>query len=212
MRQGRSAVLGGLMALIVAGPVAARSAQGLTFAGDQAYVAAVRIVQHDDHAPPTFVDGLRAAVLAEASLYGSTGQPIVLTIDLDKVHLKNPVMAMVMGDNNVAAGHLAVADQASGQALGSFKIRVDAERHRGVSIAMMVIGAVDPTGYVDIATQVGAAASATANRSGEEIAMSANFAEEALRQTFGDGRAKAAHAAKRTPTAAAAVDPNALAH
>ena len=202
MRQGRSTVLGALMLLIVAEPAVARSAHGLTFIGEQAYVAAVQIVQHDDHAPPTFADGLRAAVLAEASLYGSTGQPITLTIDIDKVHLKNPVKALVMGDNNVAAGHLAVADQASGQALGSFQIRVDAERHRGVSIAMMVIGAVDPTGYVDIATQVGGAAAATANRSGEEIAMSANFAEEALRQTFGDARAKAAHAVKQQPAAA----------
>jgi hypothetical protein len=211
MRQGRLAVLGGVIALIIVSPAAARPAHGLTFTGDQAYVAAVQIVQHDNHAPLAFADGLRAAVLAEASLYGSAGQPIVLTIDLDKVHLKNPVKAMVMGDNNVAAGHLAVADQASGQSLGTFAIRVDAERHRGASIALFVIGVVDPTGYVDIATQVGGAAAATANRSGEEIAMSANFAEEALRQTFGDARAKAAHAAK-SATPPPAADPNAPAH
>lgn len=58
---------------------------------------------------------------------------------------------------------------------------------------MAVVGALDPTGYVDIATTIGGAGSALANRSGAEIAMSANFAEETLRQSFGDARSKVVH-------------------
>jgi hypothetical protein len=195
-RQGGYLLLASLMLTLNAGPAAARSAHGLTFTGDQAYVAAVEIAQHDAGAPPAFADGLRAAMLAEAALYGSTGQPIVLNVDLDKVHLKNPVASMLIGDNNITAGHVAVVDQASGQPLGDFKIRVDAERHRGASIALAVVGALDPTGYVDIATTVGGAGAALANRPAAEVAMSVNFAEESLRQTFGDDRSKAAHAKK----------------
>ena len=192
----RSLILAGLVWALSASAVAARPAHGLTSASEPAYVAAVEIVQHDDHAPPAFAEGLRAAVLAEAALYGAAGLPIVLRIDLDKVHLKNPLQAMIIGDNDLTAGHVSVIDQATGQPVGTFAVRVDAERHRGAAIAMAVVGMIDPTGYVDVATTVGGAASAAGNRSGAEVAMSANFAEETLRQTFGDARAKAVHPKK----------------
>ena len=194
-----SLILAGIIGSLAADSALARAAHGLTFAGDSPYVAAVEVVQHDKGAPPAFVDGLRAAILAEAALYGSTGQAITLTIDVDKVHFKNPMKSMLMGDNNQTAGHVAVADQASGQALGTFPVKVDAERHRGGSVALFLIGAVDPTGYADVALMAASAGAAGGNRSGEERAMDANFAAEALRQTFGDAKAKAAHAAKRPP-------------
>jgi hypothetical protein len=193
MRHRACLLVAALVLTVDVAAAAARPARGLAFAGEEAHVAAVEIVQHDTGAPPAFAEGLRSAMLAEAGLYGAAGQPVVLKVDLDRVRLKNPVKSMLIGDNSITAGHVAVVDQASGQTLGSFAVRVDAERHRGASIAMAVVGAIDPTGYVDIATTVGGAGAAVANRSGAEIAMSANFAEEALRQTFGDARAKAAH-------------------
>ncbi len=193
-RQGSCVLLAALTLNV--GAAAARPAQGLTFGGQQAYVAAVEIVQHDAGAPPAFADGLRSAMFAEAALYGAVGQPIVLNVDLNKVHLKNPVKSMLIGDNNVTAGHVVVVDQATGKPLGTFAVRVDAERHRGASIVMAVVGVLDPTGYVDMATTVGGAGAAVANRSGTEIAMSANFAEETLRQTFGAARSKAVHLKK----------------
>ena len=194
-----SLILAGVIGLLAAGTADARAARGLTFAGDSPYIAAVEVVQHDKGAPPAFADGLRAAVLAEAALYGTTGQAMTLTIDIDKAHLKNPMKAMLIGDNNQTAGHVAVADQASGQAVGKFPVKVDAERHRGASIALFLIGALDPTGYADVAMMAASVGSAGVNRSGEERAMDANFAAETLRQTFGDAKAKAAHAAKRAP-------------
>lgn len=194
-----SVILAGIVGSLTADPVLARSAHGLTFAGDSPYVAAVEVVQHDKGAPPAFADGLRASVLAEAALYGTTGQPITLTIDIDKVHLKNPMKAMLIGDDNQTAGHVAVAEQASGLAVGKFPVKVDAERHRGASVALFLIGALDPTGYADVALMAANVGAAGVNRSGEEKAMDANFAAETLRQTFGDAKAKAAHAAKRPP-------------
>ena len=194
-----SFVLVGIVGWLAAGSAVARAAHGLTFAGESPYVAAVDVVQHDKAAPPAFADGLRAALLAEAALYSTTGQSITLTIDVDKVHLKNPMKAMLIGDNSLTAGHVAVVDQASGHAVGVFAIKVDAERHRGASMAMAILGALDPTGYADVALMAAGAGAAGTNRSGEEKAMDANFAAETLRQTFGDTRAKAAHAAKRPP-------------
>lgn len=106
------------------GGAAARPAHGLTFAGEQAYVAAVETVQHDAGAPPAFADSLRAAMLAEAALYGGAGQHIVLDVDRDKVHLTNPVKSMLIGDNSITAGHVTARDQAGGQPLGTFAVRV----------------------------------------------------------------------------------------
>jgi hypothetical protein len=55
---------------------------------------------------------------------------------------------------------------------------------------MFVAGVADPTGFVDLGTTAATAMSATVNRSGAAAAMSANFAIETLRQTYGDDRAK----------------------
>jgi hypothetical protein len=60
--------------------------------------------------------------------------------------------------------------------------------------AMSIVGALDPTGLVDAGAAAADAGSAQLNRGGTEAGMSANFARETLRQTFGDARAKAAHA------------------
>ncbi len=192
----RNAVWTCLPWLVIAGGADARAARGLTGLGEASYVAAVTVLPPASGAPTAFVEGLRAAVEAEAALYGAVGRPVVVNIQVDKAHLKNPVKAMLMGDDNIAAGHVVVVDQAGGQTLGSFAVKVDAERHRGMSLAMTLIGAVDPTGYLDIATTVASAGSATVNRSATELALDANFAAETLRQTFGDAKVKAAHATK----------------
>ena len=52
MRQGGCLLFAGLILTLDVGGAAARPAHGLTFAGEQAYVAAVEIVQHDAGAPP----------------------------------------------------------------------------------------------------------------------------------------------------------------
>ena len=176
----------------------AGSSQGLTFAGPSPYVASVEVVQHDSGAPPGFADGLRMAVLAEAALYGAVGQPITLRIEVDKVHLKNAAKAMLIGDDNWAKGQVVVVDASTGASLGTFAVRVNASRGglNGATLGLTLLGALDPTGYVDVATTAAAAGSGT-DRSGAQARMSANFAAEALRQTFGTARARAVHSAKR---------------
>ena len=109
------------------------------------------------------------------------------------MHFKNPLLALTVGDDNDARGQVAVVDPVTGQQTSSFEVRVNAERRglSGAGVAMFVAGIIDPTGLVDMGTTTATAMSATVNRSGAAAAMSANFAIETLRQTYGDDRAKA---------------------
>ena len=163
------------------------------------YVDSVEVVQHDNSAPPTFAENLRAAVVAGASFYGATGRPVAVKIDLDKVHFKNALKALTIGDDNLAEGHVAVLDPSTGQQLGAFVVQANAETS-GVSvgsIAIEVAGVVDPTGIVSIVALVGEAASADIDRSGTALAMRANLTDATLRQTFGDAKTRLVLMAKK---------------
>jgi hypothetical protein len=179
----------------------AGAASGVMSANESIYVASVEVLEHDMSAPAAFADTLRDEVLAGAAFYGATGRPVVVRIDLDRVHFKNALRALTIGDDNQAKGRIAVLDSATGQQLASFALDVDAETaplsDTGTFIAIGVIGAFDPTGIVDIASTVGSAASADINRSGTAAGMRANLTAETLRQTFGDVRTKAVIAARR---------------
>ena len=158
------------------------------------YVAAVEVIQSDAAVPVGFADALRTVVLTEAAFYGTTGHAITVRIDVNHVHFKNVLQAMIIGDNNDARGQVTVLDATAGQQMASFPVRVDAERHHGVSgagVGMGVLEVLDPTGILAVGHMVGSASSADINRSGTAVAMRANFADETLRQTFGDARTRA---------------------
>ena len=199
MRHAKSLGLAALFWALSVGAAAAAPARGVTAAIEPAHVATVEVVGNDPTVPAAFAETVRGAVLREAVLYGDGGQPIALKIDLDKVHFKNAVAAMLVGDNSIAKGRVTVVDPATGQPIGTFAVKVNADRRgaAGGGIALFLVGALDPTGYVDVATTAASAGSADLNRSGTAAVMSANFAREALRQTFGDAKAKVAHSTKR---------------
>lgn len=158
------------------------------------YVANVEVAQSDASVPEGFADALRTVVLNEAAFYGTSGRPITVRIDVNRVHFKNVLQALIIGDNNDARGQVTVLDASAGQQMASFPVRVDAERSHGVSgagLAMGVLEVLDPTGIVAIGNALGSASSADINRSGTAVAMRANFADETLRQTFGDTRTRA---------------------
>lgn len=158
------------------------------------YVAAVEVVQSDASVPAGFADALRTVVLEEAAFFGTSGRPITVRIDLNHVHFKNVIQAMLIGDNNDARGQVTVLDGSAGAQMASFQVRVDAERSHGISgagLAMGVLEVLDPTGILAVGHMVGSASSADINRSGTAVAMRANFADETLRQTFGDTRTRA---------------------
>jgi hypothetical protein len=185
-------------ALAVTG-CATSSANGLLAANDAGHIAVVEVSAPDHGAPSAFAAALREVMLREAALYGVTGRPMTLKIELQRVHFKNPVKALIIGDDNQAKGHVTVVDPATGSISGAFDVQVDAERGSGFGlfIAESVIGALDPTGLVDVGTTVGHAASADINRAGTAAAMTSNFSAEALRQTFGDTRFKAVRLAQK---------------
>ena len=192
MHRGGNAGLAGLTAALTLGACASTPAPS---ANEQTHVAAVEVT-HAVAAGPgaeSFSVLLRAAVARQAHLYGDEGRAITLRIDLERVHFKNPLKAMLIGDDNQAKGRVSVLDPATGQETGSFKVQVDAERGglSGASIALAVLGAFDPTGMIDVGSAAGSAASADIDRSGTAGQMSANFAAETLRQTYGDARANA---------------------
>jgi hypothetical protein len=192
MFQGISWRLAGILGALALSSCASAPANGVMSANEATYVAAVDVSLPDPKTPTAFAVLLHDAVVKEAALYGAAGRPIVLRIAVDKVHYKNALKAMIIGDDDQAKGRVAVLDQSSGQQSAAFDVQVDAQRPGGAgrSIAMGLIGAFDPTGLVDIGASAGSAASADINRSGTAAAMSANFATETLRQTFGDAKAR----------------------
>jgi hypothetical protein len=177
----------------------ASTSVGVTAPGEMQHVSAVEVVQHDTKAPPAFAEGLRAAIEREAALYGASGRPLTLRVELERVHLKNPVLALTIGDDNQAKGRVVVLDAATGRQAGSFPVQVNADRTGAAVdvsrfVALSVIGALDPTGAVDIGAAAAEAGSAQLDSRGAQAGMTANFARETLRLTFGDTKAKAAHA------------------
>jgi hypothetical protein len=164
--------------------------------GQPSHVGAVDVVEHDGGAPAGFADMVRADALKEAALFGADGAAISLKIEIDKVHFKNVMKAMLLGDENYVQGQVAVVDAASGQPLGTFKFYVYGDRPNA---GQRVLAAIDPTGIVGMTQAMSANDPAK-----EQVVMAANFAEEALRQTFGEARSRAAHAPPAPGSTAAA--------
>lgn len=192
MRQGVAIGLAGLVSVYAI--AAAAAVKGV--ATPASHVAKVEVVEHDSAAPPGFADMVRDDALKEAALFGADGAAITLKVEIDKVHFKNAMKAMFLGDDNYAMGHVAVVDAASGQVLGTFKFWVNAERP---GVGMRVLTALDPTGLVGMSQ-----AMSRTDVSKEQVVMAANFARETLRQTYGDARSKAVHAAASSTVATAA--------
>jgi hypothetical protein len=161
-------------------------------ANNETHVGLVEIVPKDP-AGQAFAELLHDAVVRQAAFYGDAGRPITLRIELEKVHYKNPLKALIIGDNNQAKGRVAVLDPETGRESTNFIVEVDAERGglNGGAIALTVIGAFDPTGLVDLGSSAAYATSASLHHSSTATQMSVNFATETLRQTYGDARAKA---------------------
>ena len=187
MRLDKSPRLAGLLAALTLVACATTTPP----ANEQTHVGLVEVVAKEP-ASQGFADLLRDALVRQAAYYGAVGRPITLRIELEKVHYKNPLKAMLVGDDNQAKGRVAVVDPTSGQETMSFKVQVDAEHGglNGGSIALAVIGAFDPTGLIDIGTAAAGAGSASLRHSATATQMSVNFATETLRQTYGDARAK----------------------
>src|SRR5262249_49286531 len=138
----------------------------------------------------------------DAAIFGADGQGLTLRIEIDSVHFKNVAKAMLLGDDNIAQGHVTVVDAATGQVLGTFKLWVTGERP---STGARILGALDPTGIVSMAQAAGDASPAK-----EQPIMAENFAQEVLRQTYGDARTRAAHAAPAHSAAPVSAQPAAL--
>ena len=161
-------------------------------ANAQTHIGAVEVTA-PDAGSQAFAVVLHDAVVRQAGFYGEAGRPVTLRIALSKVHFKNPVAAMLIGDENQTKGRVAVVDPATGQETSGFEVQVDAERGglNGGSVALWLIGAFEPTGLVDMGSSAASAGSAQINHSGTAAQMSVNFATETLRRTYGDARAKA---------------------
>jgi hypothetical protein len=186
--------VGGLVGLLWALALGAHATVPAAVGDQPAYVAAVEVVQSDASVPAGFAEELRTVVLSEAALYGSSGRALAVRIDVSRIHFKNPVQAMLIGDNNDARGQVVVRDAVTGEQLASFQVRVDAERSHGISgagVAMGILELLDPTGIVGIGNAVGNASSADINHSGTVVQMRRNLADETLRRTFGDTRTRA---------------------
>ena len=113
------------------------------------YVESVEVVEHDASAPAAFADTLREAVLTGAAFYGTTGRPITLRIDVDRVHFENALRALTIGDDNQAEARCRRVRSANRSAIGVFRSVSDADvsGQLAASIAIGVIGAFDSDRY-----------------------------------------------------------------
>jgi len=175
-----------LAALLVALLLGACAGAHAPTANEQTHVGTVEVVQQGRASETTFADTLRQAVIREAALYGSAGRPITLRIALTRVHFKNPLQTLVIGDNNYVYGQVAVIDPVTGQQTSAFPVKVDDRRGVTVgSVAMGVMRVADPVGVMNVVSAV------TINRSAAAAAMSDNFAIKTMHLTYGDARANA---------------------
>ena len=175
--------LAALLGTLLLGGCASTSAPT---ANERTHVGAVEVTHQDRASAAGFADTLRETVIREAAPYGCAGRPITLRIALTRMHFKNVLQTLVIGDNNYVYGQVAVIDPATGQQISAFPIKVD--DRRGVtagSVAMSVMRMADPVGVMNVVGAVSINHSATA------AAMSDNFAAATLRHTYGDAKAKA---------------------
>jgi hypothetical protein len=171
-------------------PCAAVSAPGLETSANPGYVAAVEVTPRGPDISATFVETLKQALLAEAAEYGASGRPLTVRVDLEKLHFKNAAKALLIGDDNMAKGRVEVVDPATGQAEGTFQVRVNADRG-GAGVGLLTV--LDPTGVSEVAV----AAAGSGGGSRVEAGLSSNFAMETMRRVYGDARARQVHRARK---------------
>ena len=195
MFEGKFVRVAGLLAALI---LSACSSAGL-LANEPSHIASIEVIDHDKGAPPAFAEILRQTMVREAAFYGDAGKPFDLKIDIDKVHFKNMLKAMLIGDDDLTKGNVTVVDTTTTQPMKPFAIQVDAANAgtMGFSIAETVIGAFDPTGLVSLATSAGDAASSSVFHNGKAAAMIDNFSFQALRGVFGDDKTRAVMRAKQ---------------
>ena len=90
-----------LLMSLALGACVSKSAGVLTGNGP-GRVAAVEVVATGPAISPEFPGQLHDAVIKAGALYGNAGQPLTVKVGLDKVHYKNMLKALVIGDSCVA--------------------------------------------------------------------------------------------------------------
>ncbi len=87
-------------------------------------------------------EDVRYKTLQEAYRYSETGSKMKLNVTIDRLHIKNPVMAWLAGDNNHMVATAVLIDGATGERRGAFKATaVDSGYLQGVGGA--IVAAID---------------------------------------------------------------------
>ena len=160
----------GVLALGLAGCVTT----GVLPQGEQSYIDRVDVVMEKPGGSVNFAEDIRVKLLAEASRYAMTGRRKALKVFVRDLHLKNPAMSLLHGDDNLIVAHVVVLDE-SGNPQGSFDVRTTdsntASRLGGV---------------------VGAVVAATQNPVDVERRVAGELAADTLERVYGGDRAQAA--------------------
>ncbi len=87
-------------------------------------------------------EDLRYKTLKEAYRFSEAGKKMTLNVTIERLHIKNPVMAWLAGDNNHMIARAELIDGATGQRVGAFKATaVDSGYLQGVGGA--IVAAID---------------------------------------------------------------------
>ncbi len=138
--------------------VGACATEGLLDANEPFQITSVKVsAPAPKPATVNLPEDLRHKTLQQAYKYSEAGAKKTLRVTIGKLHIKNPVMAWLAGDNNHMIASAEVIDAATGQSQGSFKATaVDSGYLQGVGGA--VVAAIDNPVDVEqrLATQLAA--------------------------------------------------------
>ena len=117
--------------------------KGLLEGNEQIQITSVRVSKPAPKpATVNLPEELRYKTLQEAYRFSESGAKMTLNVTIDRLHIKNPVMAWLAGDNNPMIASAELVDPATGQRVGAFKATmVDSGYLQGVGGA--IVAAID---------------------------------------------------------------------
>jgi hypothetical protein len=204
-------------AIGVAGALLLLASSGVASAGpiaEPVQVARVEVTFAENLAKHDLADDIRQAVLDEQSWYRTTGRPVLMTVNVDKLSFRStgkalagsiPFVGMFAPPNdNYIRATVRIRDAATGATLAEYR-KIGATDQNGLSAVDMGATALSFIPVIgDIAGAASDVAQAGANkRDLAEQKMSRNLAARALSQLYGERPFATALARKKLAAAAA---------
>lgn len=104
----RGLILSGVSVLVLS--LSGCGTPGLYPKPGMAYVQNVVVTQNANEKIPNVAAALRNQIIADAAALPQQGKPIHIAVNVETYHLKNPALALLVGDENRMSGTVEVDD------------------------------------------------------------------------------------------------------